>query len=139
QGARGPHSIQERAIDALAAIARRDAADPWIRTAVLSSVPDLSDLLFARLLADAPFVSTRAANELIRELSQIVGVRGQTPEMQRVLVSVGVSEDQASSVFREVVSGIGEGLKRSGKNLRRVEWDAQTGRALDGLLSQAAQ
>jgi putative heme-binding domain-containing protein len=43
------------------------------------------------------------------------------------------------SFYIEVVAGIGEGLKRSGKSLRSVEWGVQTGRAIDGLLSQAAQ
>jgi putative membrane-bound dehydrogenase-like protein len=128
-----------RAADALATIARRDAADSWIRTAVLSSVPNTSDQLLARLLTDASFVSRGPSSELIRELAQIVGVRSQTPEMQRVLMSAGVSGDQASPVFREVASGIGEGLKRSGKSLRRVEWDVETGHAIDRLFSQAAQ
>src|SRR5207244_6073584 len=49
-----------RAADALATIARRDAADPWIRTALLSSVANTSDQLLTRLLADASFVSRRA-------------------------------------------------------------------------------
>jgi len=139
RGARAPQAISERAVGALAAIARRDAADPWIRTAVLSSVPNASDQLLTRLLADAEFVSSNASStELIRELAQIVGVRGRTLEMQSVVASVG-GNGKSSPVFREIVSGIGEGLKRSGKSLRRVEWDTQTGRAIDGLLSQAAR
>ncbi len=127
-----------RAIDALATIARRDAADSWIRAAVLSSMPNTSDRLLARLLSDDKFTSSSGATELIRELAQIVGVRGQTPEMQRVLSSIDATPNLASPVFRQVVSGIGEGLKRSGKNLRRVDWDAQTSRAIDRLLLQAA-
>jgi putative heme-binding domain-containing protein len=127
-----------RAADALAIIARRDAADPWIRTAVLSSVANTSDQLLTRLSADAKFVSSGGDTELLRELAQTVGVRGQTTEMQRVLTSVGVGEE-ASPALREVVSGIGEGLKRSGKSLRSVEWDIQTGRAIDRLLFQAAR
>src|SRR5438093_9701433 len=48
---------EPRAADALAAIAMRDAADPWIRTAVLSSVANTSDQLLTRLLTDAKFGS----------------------------------------------------------------------------------
>jgi putative heme-binding domain-containing protein len=185
-----------RAIDALATIARRDASDPWIRTAVLSSVANTSDQLLTRLLADAKLASSGAATELIRELAQIVGVRGQTPEMQRVLTSLygfsgvrpspgaatpgkeltaapsttlatpklAVAEDlpapslrqagghtplntstsvglrgEAGPALREVVSGIGEGLKRSGKSLRRVEWEEETSSVIGRLLSQAAR
>jgi putative membrane-bound dehydrogenase-like protein len=127
-----------RAVDALATIARSDAAEPWIRTAVLSSVANTSHQLLARLLAEPKFVSNNVSTELIRELAQIVGVRGQTPEMQRALASVGVS-GKPSLILREVVCGIGEGLKRSGKSLRRVEWDAETSSAIDQFLSQAAQ
>ncbi|MCI0537389.1 MAG: c-type cytochrome [Verrucomicrobiales bacterium] len=137
---------EPRSADALAAIAKRDAADPWIRTAILSSVANTSDQLLTRLLADPGFVASSAATELIRELAQIVGVRGQTPEMQRMLASVGVrsplplgGEGQGEGVLRQVVFGIGEGLKRSGKSLRGVEWDRETSRAIDRLLSQAAQ
>ena len=110
-----------RAADALATIATRDAADPWIRTAVLSSVANTSDQLLARLLADAKFVASSDSTELIRELAQIVGVRGQTPEMQRVLKTGSREQESVRSRL-----GIGEGLKRSGKSLRRVEWDAET-------------
>src|SRR5207245_6093112 len=53
--------------------------------------------------------------------------------------SVSASGDVASPALREVVSGIGEGLKRSGKNLRRVEWDMEASRAIELLLPQAAQ
>jgi len=42
-------------------------------------------------------------------LAQTVGVRGQTPEMQRVLKS--------GSGNKDVFFGIGDGLKRSGKSL----------------------
>jgi len=91
-----------RAAEALAKIAQRDAADPWIRTAILSSVANTSDQLLAKL----------PASELTRELAQIVGARGQTVEIQRAL----------KSGSQEIAFGIGEGLKRSGKSLRR-EWD----------------
>jgi putative heme-binding domain-containing protein len=134
-----PQSISERVDDALASIARRDAADPWIRTAVLSSVPNTSGRLLARLFADSEFVSSGAGAELNRELAQIVGVRGQTQEVQRVLASVGVSGGQSSPVLRDVVSGIGEGMKRSGKSLRSVAWDIEAGRAIDRILSESAR
>ncbi|HUS34189.1 MAG TPA: PVC-type heme-binding CxxCH protein [Verrucomicrobiae bacterium] len=91
-----------RAIDALVKIAFRDAADPWIRAAILSSVPNSSDQLLAKL----------PNSELTRELAQIVGARGQSGEIQRALASGS----------RDIAFGVGEGLKRSGKSLRR-EWD----------------
>jgi putative membrane-bound dehydrogenase-like protein len=121
-----------RTADALATVARHDGADPWIRTAILSSVARTSDQLLTRLLAEnkaGPGSNLTAL--LIRELAQIVGVRGEKPEMQRVL--------RSGSGNKDVVLGLGNGLKRSGKSLRRVEWDAETRDVIDQLLSQAAR
>ncbi|MDZ4287959.1 MAG: PVC-type heme-binding CxxCH protein, partial [Prosthecobacter sp.] len=128
-----------RVMDALAIIARHDAADPWIRTAVLSSVANTSDQLLARLLTDAKFVSSSTATDLIRELAQIVGVRGKKDEMQRVLASFGGSNDLTSPALHEIISGIGEGLKRSSKSLRRAGFTDEASRVVDSVLSRAAQ
>src|SRR6185503_18627859 len=99
---------------------------PWIRTAVLSSVASTSDQLLTRLLADEKFVRRSNSSELIHELAQIVGVRGQTSEMQRVLKS--------GSRNNNVVLGVGDGLKRSGKSLRGAAWDSGTSDTIDHLL-----
>jgi putative membrane-bound dehydrogenase-like protein len=120
-----------RATDALAALARRDAGDPWIRSAVLSSVGGTSDQLLTRILADKTAGPGRTTAPLLRELAQIVGVRGQVPEMQRVL--------QSGNRNAEVVRGLGDGLKRSGKSFRRMAWDAETMDTVDRLLAQAAE
>ncbi len=127
-----------RALDALAIIAKRDAADPWIRTAVLSSAGGASDQLLARVLADVTFSSSANASDLIRELAQIIGVRGVKPEMQRVLASVAGS-DLDGVALHEVTSGMGEGLKRSGKSLRRAGFTDDATRVVDGILNRAAK
>jgi putative membrane-bound dehydrogenase-like protein len=127
------------AFDALAAIAKHDATDPWIRTAVLSSVANSSDELLSRILADAKFSASADSTELIRELAQIVGVRDKTPEMQRVLSAVGGNAAKATPAFNHVISGIGDGLKRSGKSLRRAGFTGDAGDVVNGLLARAAQ
>src|SRR5262249_3081254 len=124
-----------RTPDALAAIARRDAADPWTCIAILSSIANTSDQLLARLLADPNFSST----EFIRELAQIIGVRGHTKEMQRVLTSARARDERSGATLSQIAFGIGAGLKRFGQSLRRVDWDIETSRTIDGLLAQAAQ
>ena len=120
-----------RATGALAAMAMRDAADVWMRTAVLSSVANTSDRLLTQLIANEKFAASSNSTELTRDLAQIVGVRGRMEEMQRVL--------KTSAANNDVVFGIGDGLKRSGKSLRRAEWDAETRDAIDQLLSQATR
>ncbi len=129
-------SADARALDALAAIARRDAADPWIRTAVMTSVGNTSDQLLVRLLGEAAFASSAVAADLLRELAQIVGVRGKGPEMERVLAACGAVTGSTAKV---VVGGVGEGLKRSGKNLRRLGFGGEAGRVVERVLDEAAR
>ena len=125
-------------LPALAAIAKRDAGDPWLRAAVLSSVSkDAGDLL-ALLFADAKFSAAPSGSEWIHELAQIVGVRAQPAEMQGVLTAAAANGADSPEVFRKVLSSFGEGLKRSGKSLRRVDFDSATSRKIDAALAEAA-
>ncbi len=50
------------AVGALATIARRDAADPWMRLAVLASTGDSADLLFTRMARLPAFRGARRAH-----------------------------------------------------------------------------
>ena len=127
RGARAPQSISERAAEALATIARRDAADSWIRTAVLSSVPNTSDQLLTRLLADAKFTASPAAAEIFRQLAQIVGIRGKDDEILHTMEAA-----RQANALLEVALGVGEGLKRAGHSLRQ----SAAPRFVDALLDQ---
>ncbi|HWB00719.1 MAG TPA: PVC-type heme-binding CxxCH protein, partial [Pirellulales bacterium] len=131
-------SNDPRVIDALAAIARRDAADVWTRTAVLSSVAETGAELLTRLLADATFIAEPASVDMIRDLAQFLGARGKQEEMQRVVAAVGSigTDHRALSV---VVTGIGQGLKRSGKSLRRAGFTGPANDVVGGVLSGAAK
>ena len=115
------------AADALATIAKRDAADLWIRTAVLSSVADTSDQLLTRLLPDAKFTARPTAAEMLRQLAQIVGTRRHDDEIQRTLEAA-----RETDALLEVVLGVGEGLKRVGRSLRQSE----APRFVDAVLDQ---
>jgi putative membrane-bound dehydrogenase-like protein len=117
-----------KALDALAVIARADGANSWFRAAILSSVATTSDQLLTKIFANESAYSP----DLIRELGRIVGSRGQLQEMQCVIAA-------ATPTLRDVVTGIGEGLKRSGKTLTGPAWDTPTTHSIYALLSQAAQ
>ena len=116
-----------RAADALATIAKRDAGDPWIRTAVLSSVANTSDQLLTRLLADAKFAASPTAAEMFRVLAQIVGIRRKDDEIQRTFEAA-----RQANALLEVALGVGEGLKRAGRSLRQ----SAPPRFVGGLLDQ---
>ena len=116
-----------RAVDALATIAKRDAADPWTRTAVLSSAANTSDELLVRLLADAKFTAGPATAEMIRQLAQIVGIRRQDAEIQRAFEAA-----RKAGAVLDVALGVGAGLKRAGLSLRQ----SAAPRFVDALLDQ---
>ncbi len=117
------------ALEALASIARRDGADLWLRTAVLSSVSNRSGALLARLLSEPG-----EGNQMIRELSLLLGARKESAGMHEALAAV--PED--SPAWHSVVTGIGEGLKRSGSSLRGVGLQGKAAEAVDRLLAHSA-
>ena len=125
-----------RVFNALADIAKHDAKDPWIRSAVLSSVAGSGDELLVRLLADRGFAADSGSVDLVRELAQMVGAGGKPAEMRRVIESAAA---QPGGIFQVVLPAVGEGLKRSGKSLRVVELDAAARRAVDEALAGAAR
>lgn len=116
-----------RAAEALATIAKRDAANPWIRIAILSSVANTSDQLLTRLLADAKFADSPSAAEMFRQLAQIVGIRNKDDEIQRA-----IEEAHKAGALLEIARGVGDGLKRTGRSLRQ----SAAPRFIDALLDQ---
>jgi putative membrane-bound dehydrogenase-like protein len=101
------------AVDAIARIARRDGGDPWIRTAVLSSVAETSHELLIRLLAEPGFVASGTGSEIAERLAYIVGVRNRPDEMARLLDAVAtLLQRENGSLQAQIVQGIGDGLKQ---------------------------
>ena len=67
----------ERTTAALASIARRDAADPWMRTAVLSSLSESSVPFLIDVLSDRKFAASAPGRQIIGQLAFIVGAKNQ--------------------------------------------------------------
>lgn len=100
-----------RALDALAALARRDGAEPWMRAAVLSSVGDRSSA-FLRALVGAPVPeAVRAA--VMQDLGQLFGA-GQSPERCLDLISEIADPDAEFGWHAAALSGIAQGLDARG-------------------------
>jgi len=128
-----------RARDALFTIARRDAKDPWIRAAVLSSVGNNGDGFLALLVADQAFAADAVGIDLIRELAQIIGARARPLEMQKAITAARANGSRTDATWRVVISGFGDGLKRSGKSLRAVGFDAPTMAVIDEMFATAGR
>jgi len=113
----------------LMAIARRDAADADMRTAILSSVAGKEGMLAQRIAADETFRKQPAALPLLKQLAGIVGARkdpGGAGLMLAVVVRVG---DLGLATQQSLLESLGEGLARSGKTLADVLNAEQTAEA----------
>jgi putative membrane-bound dehydrogenase-like protein len=82
------------AIQTLAAMARRDAANYYLRTAILSSVPATADQLFGYLWNDAKFAESEAGKKMLQQLVQVVGSRAKTKQVVPVLSLLATAQQQ---------------------------------------------
>ena len=130
-------SSDQRAVKGLATIARQDAADYFIRTAVLSSCYNSAATMLEQLLSDARFVQSESATELWQELARVVGGRKQEGEFRSVLTA-GL-EQKESVIQYAVVIGLADGLRNSGGRLSSSvkSLDARTIRRFDDLVDHA--
>jgi putative membrane-bound dehydrogenase-like protein len=109
-----------RAADALAEVARRDAADRWIRTGVLCSAAQHAHRLLARLVADRSFVQSGPGSEIVEALAGIVGARNRPGEVRQALADVAhlaAPECGDRAIMDRVLFGLGRGLARVGGRL----------------------
>lgn len=129
-----------RAVAGLAAIATRDAKEPWIRTAVLSSCAERADSVLIALMNNADFLATPAAAVWLEQLATIVGARKGNAEIGRVL-DAAAGAPRGSRVQLAVVVGLGAGLQRSSGTLQSVRASASGAAAgmLGELFAQAAE
>ena len=128
-----------QAIEVLARIARRDAEDRWIRTAVLSSVAHTSHELLIRLLGDPRFVGSASGAEMAAQLASVSGVRNQTAEIARLLDAVAGLPSKNGGLQTEIVLGIAEGLKQVGGRLKLDRSSAELGDQMLVRLADAAR
>jgi putative heme-binding domain-containing protein len=106
------------ALDALATIARHDIGDQWIRAAVLSSLPGRPADLMERLAGPSfEFFSRPEGKPWLSELAQLVGM-GKNPAAIEAVLNRFTSTDSNPTLIRDVLLGLGTGLKRSGSTLR---------------------
>jgi putative membrane-bound dehydrogenase-like protein len=112
------------AVTALARVAGRDAGDPWIQTAVLSSTGKTADLL-ADLARGGGFTGKDAAAKLafMTRLAALVAARPDEAGLARALALVagdGKTEPAAWQVA--VLQGLGQGLGYRGRSLATL-WE----------------
>jgi putative membrane-bound dehydrogenase-like protein len=101
----------------LEAIARRDADDPWITTAVLSSSVDLAPQLLTSLLNEARNSSDSPLLPLMKQLAQVTGARNRPEELAHLANQVAALSDIASDTQLSVLLALDDGLRRKGTRI----------------------
>src|SRR5262249_36757960 len=131
------NSRDSRAAAGLSQIARTDAANRWIRTAVLSSCPERADDLLREFWNDAEPLDASVAPfraEFLGQLAQMVGARNRPAELSRVLDQLANGGTDASRVaLRErLIVELGRGRRRSGGGLLAAQIPSAPGARLLG-------
>jgi putative heme-binding domain-containing protein len=97
---------------ALGRILRHDAADPWMRLAVFSSLADGAGDVFASLASDKDWRATDEGRKLLYELARYIGRQHKQPEVARLLVALESLPQNETTLAAAVMRGLGEGLAR---------------------------
>jgi putative membrane-bound dehydrogenase-like protein len=124
-----------RATEALARIARVDAADRWTRLAVLCSAAEVSHRLFADLVADQAFAATEAGASVLEALAGVVGARNRPDEVGRVLDALAEARGDRVLNQRRLAIGLGQGLRRAGA---RFDVSGRSGPFVAAVIHNAA-
>ncbi len=136
-------SSDARRLDTLAAIARRDGADPWTRAAVLSSVGTRASAFFDAFRGQ-PAPATEAHGAVLQDLARLFGSSASDAENLDLLQYILASTEGSPTWQLSALSGLATGLRaRDGQRLQAlVSADSPDARAaatqLSVLLRQAA-
>ena len=112
-------------VAALAKVARKDAADRWTQTAVLSSALRVAPALLETLARDHEFTRdpTPAAHlQMLLRLASLVGARADQADLARALALLGDGEAGGAKWAVAVLEGLGQGLQNSRRPLARL-WE----------------
>jgi putative membrane-bound dehydrogenase-like protein len=130
----------DAAVAATLAILQRDSSDRWVRAAALSGSPEQCAKLAQRFLAAGDRASGDEGREVLRQLMFVAGAHNRPANLDAIYAAfAGRRENLAlEDVFW---SGLGDGLRQAGRNLRSAFRDAQStaGTAAAAVLAKALQ
>src|SRR5438093_13282132 len=108
-------------------IARRDAAEPMMRAAILSSLAEGAAEMFHWLANES---AAAGRSEMLREVAGVVGAANQPADLARVREALILAPDPL--IAFSVARGLGNGLRRAGASFDKAGVD------LTPLLERAA-
>src|SRR5262249_1199649 len=109
-------------VSALAAIIRRDLADPWTQTAALSSSARTAPALLESLVRDPGFIVKPgpAHHALLTKLAALVAARSDDADLNRALHLLAEARDAGAAWPAAVLEGLGQGLRNRQQSLNRL-------------------
>jgi putative membrane-bound dehydrogenase-like protein len=119
---------------ALAKIARRDLADPWIGLAVLSSARRSASALLESLASDKTFIMGTSAERLewLARLSRLAGAEATDAQLARVLGLLPASLQAAEPWQIRLLGGLGQGLFGAARTPAQI-WEQPPGTLKDAV------
>jgi putative membrane-bound dehydrogenase-like protein len=120
---------------ALARLARRDGANPWAQTAILSSARHHAAFLLRELLPHDD-----VAPQLLARLAGLVAAGGDEAEIERALLALTAVKDRPTPRQLLVLDGMAQHLARRGRPLaKRMSEQTAAGKQLTDFMAHTAR
>ncbi|MGH7134586.1 MAG: DUF7133 domain-containing protein, partial [Pirellulales bacterium] len=104
-------------LTALAALARRDAGDKWMRLAIQSSLAEGAEVVLAALASDAMFRQSESAPAFLDSLARQIGTANRAAELDALLKTVEQLATSDAATAGIIVRGVAAGLAQRGAKL----------------------
>jgi putative heme-binding domain-containing protein len=125
----------DRRFKALATIAKRDAADRWIRLAVQSSLAEGAGAVLAELAADTEFRSRPEGLEFVSSLAAQIGRQQRPDDVAGVLTTLQGLPASDQAVLQAIVAGLDA---KPDSELARQVAEATSGRSEAAIAEMVA-
>lgn len=111
-----------RRTETLEALARQDADDPWITSAVVSSAVDLAPQLLQKLISDTEYSADPRHRILLEQLARVTGTRNQPAEVCAIGEGLAKFPHEAQAAQLVIWLALDDGLRRNGTR-SDVAWE----------------
>ncbi|HWB08341.1 MAG TPA: PVC-type heme-binding CxxCH protein [Pirellulales bacterium] len=128
-----------RRLTALAALARRDAGDRWMRLAIQSSLAEGAGEVLAALAADEAFRQTDRGIAFLESLARQIGAANRPAELEATFGTVDELAKSDDGAAGAAVRGLAAGLALRGVKLEMAIPNESSAQRIIGKLLSSAQ